>query len=233
MSGTQGQRWQAIRSEVERRIQTREWRPGERIPDEVELAAEFGCARATVNRALQDLADAGLLNRRRKAGTRVALHPVRKAMVDIPVVRLEVEASGARYGHALLSRKVRAPTPELAQALSVDPDQPLLHLVAIHSADNAPFILEDRWINPAAVAGIVDVDFDTVSANEWLVLNAPFTSGTFALTAAMASATEAAHLDCNAGDALFVAERTTWIGARPITTVRMSYRPGYRLETGI
>ena len=45
------------------------------IPGEEALAREFGCARATVNRALRDLAEAGVLERRRKAGTRVALQP--------------------------------------------------------------------------------------------------------------------------------------------------------------
>ena len=71
-----------------------QWQPGDLIPGEVELADEFGCARATVNRALQDLADAGLVERKRKAGTRVALNPVRKVTVEVPVVRQDVE--GAR-----------------------------------------------------------------------------------------------------------------------------------------
>ena len=44
--------WQAIRDEVKRRIHARDWKPGEPIPNEAELAEEFGCARATVNRAL-------------------------------------------------------------------------------------------------------------------------------------------------------------------------------------
>lgn len=60
---------QAIAAEVRRRILDREWRQGDRIPDEADLAVEFGAARATVNKALQVLADEGLLDRRRRAGT--------------------------------------------------------------------------------------------------------------------------------------------------------------------
>ena len=48
-----------------------------------ELAAEFGCARSTVNRALRELAEAGFLERRRKAGTRISPDPVRKATLKI------------------------------------------------------------------------------------------------------------------------------------------------------
>ena len=49
--------WEAIRAEVLRRIRTRDWAPGGLIPSEEALAQEFGCARATVNRALQELAN--------------------------------------------------------------------------------------------------------------------------------------------------------------------------------
>ena len=61
--------WQDVQREVLGRIQNRVWKPGDIIPNEVDLAKEFGCARATVNRALQAVADSGLLDRRRKAGT--------------------------------------------------------------------------------------------------------------------------------------------------------------------
>ncbi len=49
--------FQDIRDEVIERIQTRVWPQGSLLPTEVELAAEFGVARATVNRALRELAD--------------------------------------------------------------------------------------------------------------------------------------------------------------------------------
>ena len=71
------QGWEAIHANVLQRIRTREWGPGALIPTEEALAREFGCARATVSRALREVAAAGLLERRRKAGTRVALQPVR------------------------------------------------------------------------------------------------------------------------------------------------------------
>jgi len=67
--------WQDLQSEILNRIQSRHWKPGELIPNEVDLADEFGCARATVNRALRAVADTGLLERRRKAGTRVGFIP--------------------------------------------------------------------------------------------------------------------------------------------------------------
>ena len=85
---------QAITSEVRRRIVDREWRQGDRIPDEAELAVEFGVARATVNKALQMLAEEGLLDRKRRAGTHVTVNPARKATLTIPIVREQIEGAG-------------------------------------------------------------------------------------------------------------------------------------------
>ena len=109
MSDLSFRNWQSVQDEVLRRINSRLWKPGDLIPNEADLATEFGCARATVNRALQNLADSGLLDRRRKAGTRVALHPVRKATLDIPVIRREIEGKGHAYLYSLISSETVIP----------------------------------------------------------------------------------------------------------------------------
>jgi len=86
-----------------------EWKPGDLIPNEADLALEFGCARTTVNRALRALAETGLLDRRRKAGTRVAAQPVAKATLDIAVIRQEVEARGQTYSYRRIARAEQVP----------------------------------------------------------------------------------------------------------------------------
>ena len=55
--------WQAIRADVLGRIRSGEWPPGSLIPTEQMLSIEMGCARATVNRALRELADSGIIQR--------------------------------------------------------------------------------------------------------------------------------------------------------------------------
>ena len=75
------------------------------LPGEVELALEFGCSRATVNRAMREVGELGLVDRRRKAGTRVRMAPLRQARFEIPLVRAEVENTGAVYRYALVQRE--------------------------------------------------------------------------------------------------------------------------------
>lgn len=219
-----------ITEEVRRRIFEKEWQQGERIPDEAELAAEFGVARATVNKALQLLADEGLLDRRRRAGTRVAINPVRKATISIPIVREQIEAAGKSYSHRLISQSHRPLPAQRAKQLGLSAGEVLIHLRAVHYGDRRPFQLEDRWINPRAVPGIEEVDFHHLNANEWLVRNAPYLRADLTFSACNAGANDARLLDTEPEQALLILNRTTWNDIGPITTVRLAFHPGYAMS---
>lgn len=231
MNGPGPKTWQAVGQEVRRRIHARIWPPGEMIPNEEDLAREFGCARATVNRALRNLSEAGFLERRRKVGTRVALHPVRKATLSIPIIRAEIAAQGQEPGYRLLSRVSATPPATLRARIGAGAEDGFLHVTALHSADDVPFMYEDRWIDLTAVPAIARAPLGEISANEWLVMNAAFTHGEIAFSACDAPAGVARHLGCREGAALFTIERATWDGTRPITLVTQYFHPGYRMRT--
>lgn len=233
MTATAIRSWQAVQDEIRRRIARRVWRPGDFIPHEADLAREFGCARATVNRALRELAEEGFLDRRRKAGTRVAVNPVRRARLDIPVIRDEIEARGSLCRHTILSREMSAPPPDIGARMRVDAGTELLHLRTLYTADGAPYVLEDRWINPGHVPAVREETFAAVSPNEWLVREVPFEGGDFTFCAITSTGVEAEALSCPVGVGLFLLDRTTWSGRGVITTVRLVFHPGYRMHTTI
>lgn len=225
--------WERVRAELMRRIGERIWKPGDRIPGEEELAREFGCARATVSRAMRELADSGLIERRRRAGSRVRASPDRKAVLRIPIIRLEIEGRGMAYRHRLVEKSELRPPVAVAARLGLPTAETLLHLRSVHMGDGRPFACEDRWLNPGAVPGVGQVDLERISINEWLVLNAPFTGGDIRFSAAAASGMEAESLSIEAGLPVFVVERTTWNDDTPITWVRLAYPSGYSLTTRI
>nr|WP_255618138.1 GntR family transcriptional regulator [Aurantimonas sp. VKM B-3413] len=221
-----------IANEVRRRIVERQWRQGDRIPDEADLAIEFEAARATVNKALQLLADEGLLDRRRRRGTRVAIDPIRKATVTISVVREQVEQAGMAYSYRVVAQR-RSPVPaEIAVRLGLPEGEILVHMRAIHYGDGRPFQVEDRWINPRAAPGLEAVDIWQMNANEWLVRNVPFLRAELTFSAENADRRDARLLQTQAGQALLVMHRTTWNDLGPVTTVRLTFRPGHRFGTG-
>lgn len=220
--------WDDIRAEVLRRIRARDWPPGALIPGEAALAAEFGVARATVNRALRDLAEAGVLERRRRAGTRVAALPVRRARLEVPVIRLDVLGRGLSYGFRLLGDRTAGAPAAVAARLGLAEGLPLRLLETLHLAGGRPYVLETRWLNPACLPHPAP-DFAAVSANEWLVTHVSLVAGDIAFGAEAADPHEAGLLDTAAGTALLVAERTTHDTGGPVTLVRLAHAPGHRV----
>ena len=222
--------WEAIRAEVLRRIRVRDWPPGATIPNEEDLAVEFGVARATVNRALRELAVAGVLERKRRAGTRVAVLPVRKATLDIPVIRQEVEARGQGHSFRLLCQETRGIPEPVASRLGIAAGVRMIWMETLHLADGQPFVYEARWLNPAVIPLQVP-DFSKIIVNEWLVAHVGYALGDIAFSASGASLREAEVMGVAAGTALFITERSTWSPEAPITAVRLAHAPGYRVQT--
>jgi GntR family histidine utilization transcriptional repressor len=212
------QGWQDIQAEALRRIQSREWPPGALIPNEVELARELGCARATVNRALRALAEDGWLERRRRAGTRVALSPQRRAQMVVPVLRREIEATGKPYDHKILHHSVDGKT---------------LSLHTLHLCGATPYALEDREIDLTQLPVAEEIDFSAISANEWLVQNAPFDHGTMAYLAEDAGGFEARYLACPLHTPLLILLRETFSETGRITKMRLAYAPGHAVKLRI
>lgn len=223
--------WTDVRDRIQTRILDRTYAPGDKLPKDEEIAEDFGCARSTVQRAMQDLSQIGLVERKRKGGTTVRTDPVTRATVDIAITRREVEERGSKYDYQLIKCEMADAPKSVLARFGLKAQQQLLHVEALHLADNRPFILEDRWICTTTVPEILNVDLVEQSANEWLVRNKPFSRCAMSFFAAKASAAVSSQLDTKVGDALLVIERTTWIGNDPITTVQAVTMPGYQLFT--
>lgn len=223
--------FQTIRDEVLARIQNGVWPQGSLLPTEIELAEEFNCARATVNRALRELAESGVVTRKRKSGTRVSITPSKRARLDIAIVRHSVEEKNANYRYALVLREVIGIPPWLAAKLVLPHGQQVMHLQCMHYADEQPFQYEERWINIDAVPAVLQADLSQTGPNEWLLGAVPFTDAEICFSAVSADAACAEFLATIQGTPLFQLERTTWLQGKPVTFVRMTYHPGYRLST--
>jgi len=214
--------YKSIKAEILNGIIRRQWAPGELIPNEEDLAR--------VNRALQELADMGILERRRKAGTRVAERTSRGALIQIQIVRAEIEQSGRRYGYVLLHREEQPAGSATAGLIDTPRGKPLLHLRCLHLSDGVPYQLECRWISLGALPAAREVDFEGVGPNEWLVTQVPYSRSEHIFSAAPPTAEEAERLRLRPDEPVFVIERRTWLAAQALTYVRLSH-PGlsYRM----
>lgn len=223
--------YREVKADILRQITEGTLAPGGILPNEVDLAETYGCARATVNRAMRELAEDGYIERRRKAGSRVRQAPVRQAKFNIPLVRQEVEDLGAVYRYALVNRRIVPASDRQRARLALDARDRLLHLTCMHFADEEPYQHENRWINLAATPNAEHFDFLDLGPNEWLVAQVPYTDVQISFQAIEADAALAEQLECATGDALFQVERRTQLNAQTVTFVQLTYRRGHRMTT--
>lgn len=218
---------QRIRADLEERILSGAWSPGHRIPFEHELMAQYGCARMTVNRVLSSLVEAGLIERRRRAGSFVRRPAGQSAVLRIPDVKAEVLSRGETYGYELLSGTRRKATRDDRARIAVAAGAPVLALLCRHVADGRPYALEDRLIALDSVPEAAEADFAAELPGTWLLGHVPWHEAEHNISAAPADARTAARLDVPVGTACLVMERRTWRSGQPITAVRIWY-PGDR-----
>ncbi|MFZ5609761.1 MAG: UTRA domain-containing protein [Pseudomonadota bacterium] len=212
-----------IKRAIAGQITAGQWKPGAPIPFEEDLSARFNTSRMTVNRALTSLAEEGLIVRIRRKGSFVAAQSSHHASFTISDIRDEIEASGAAYRYELIHRAIQwRPLASFGEKA--------LHLVCRHSADNAPVLLEERWIDLATVPQAADQDFCKIQPNSWLLEHVPWTKAEHQISAVNASPRTAGLLDLAPGTACLVLERKTWREAQPVTFVHLIYAgPAHRL----
>ncbi|MHA4835600.1 UTRA domain-containing protein [Sphingopyxis sp. MSC1_008] len=206
-----------IREEIAAAIQSGEWRPGDRVPTEQELAARYGCARATVSKALGELAASGLVERRRKAGTFVAHPPVHSAVMTVPDLAELIAARGEAYCWELASI-------ETADAGGDPLAGPALRIEGVHMAAGEAFALERRFIALSEVPEAAGADFAKEAPGTWLLGHIPWTQARHVIRAVNPTRKEAALLTIGTGAACLELDRTTWRAGRVVTHVRQLFR---------
>lgn len=85
------------------------------------------------------------------------------------LLRREIENSGHRYGYRLLEHHEGPAPAEVAQAMLLRPDEPLLRIRTLFRADDRPYCCEERWINTYATPGLNPKKFEQISPCEWLL----------------------------------------------------------------
>ncbi|WOF44439.1 histidine utilization repressor [Sphingopyxis indica] len=212
-----------IRSEMEAAILSGALRPGARLPTEQELMRDYGCARMTVSKALSALASAGLIERRKRAGSFVARPRVHSMMLDIPDLEQEVTERGQRYRFELLGRRTAPPDPADAEEVQLAGRGELLVIDGVHFADDMPLASERRLVSLWSVPEIAVEDFAEISPGAWLLGHVPWTEAETRIAAVAADRTVAARLEIETGSACLFIERRTWRGDEGITLVRQHF----------
>ncbi len=179
----------------------------------------------TLGRAIGALVEAGLLVRRRRAGTFVATPRVEETVLEIHDIAAEVKASGRTYAFERRRRRIRRATAADAAHLDIEAGAPVVSITGLHRANGAPIAVEERLINLQAVPQARREAFSDTPPGSWLLLEVPWTEAEHQIDAANADAETAALLALAPGSACLRMERRTWRGPNSVTWVRLIF-PG-------
>ena len=209
-------------------------KPGALLPSEHELTRRYGVSRITAARALDELAEAGLVRRRRGHGTVVSYRP------ESPPLRASVSnwlQAATSMGRAtrvdVVDFGYGAANEDEAEALRIEPGVEVQRSVRVRSHEQGPFSLLT-----AVVPGELGRTYEAadLAGNPLLSLleraGIAVDRARQVITATLATQAIAAHLHTEVGAALIKLQRVVVdTEGRPVEFLTALYRPDrYQLE---
>jgi len=215
------------------RIATGALAPGDRAPTERALVAETGASRMTVNRALRELADEGVITRIQGAGSFVAEPKSASDLLTLHNIADEITARRRRHSADVISLASVRLGPEDAARMRLARGASAFRSILVHREDGVPIQLEDRLVNPALAPDYLGQDFTRRTPNAYLTARAPASAVEHAVEAGAADAETAARLDVPSGAPCLIAWRRTWVDVRVASLARLTHPAArYRLTAG-
>ncbi len=205
-------------------LQRGEWKPGDMIPSEMDLAARFQVSQGTVRKAVDELSTENLLVRRQGKGTFVATHHEPRAQFRFLRVVPDDRAPTPATSSYLDCKRTRA-SGDIARHLAVRPSDPVVYLRRLLSFEGAPVVLDEIWLPgnlfkkltaerlaeyTGPLYGLFETEFGTrmIRADE-------------RIRAVAAAADVAKHLKVATGSPLLLVERVSYTyGERPVEVRR-------------
>ena len=226
--------YQQIQGLILQSLQSGEWKPGEAIPSEIELAGRYRVSQGTVRKAIDELAAGNLLVRRQGKGTFVATHS--EQHVQYRFLRLvpdvgTLDSEGPAQSTILDCRRQRA-SAEVARLLAVRAGEPMLLVKRLMTFVGTPTILEDIWLPAGPFRGLTAERLADYHGTMYALFETEFgvrmVRAEESIRAVAADPEQAMLLQIDAGTPLLSVERV----AHTYSDVPMELRRGlYRTDT--
>ncbi|WP_421028034.1 histidine utilization repressor [Paraburkholderia sp. A1RO-5L] len=231
-------RYEQVKMYVRDSIDSGAWRTGDRIPSELALVETLGVSRMTINRALRELSDEGVLTRQSGIGTFVAETKPLSTLLTIAHIGDEIRSRGHAYSFSILLQARETAPMLVSTALGLMPGASVFHVICVHRENGLPVQLEERYVNPDLAPDFLTQDFSVRRPSEYLYDTVPLDEIEHIVDAALATPSEAAMLEIPDREPCLTLVRRTWTNGRAVTFARFvhpgsRYRLGCRFSPGV
>lgn len=148
-----------IREFIYNKIVSGEYKAGEKIPSEEELAEMFGVSRMTVTKALTELVNKEYLIREQGRGTFVSKVRKEGTQLDIIGFNDSMVKKGFNVGNVVFESKLILPPKDIAAKLNIPITQKVLYLKRLREINENPIVLQESYVNVELCPEIIDIDF--------------------------------------------------------------------------
>jgi GntR family transcriptional regulator len=133
--------YRQIKTLITRSLVSGEWRPGEPIPSEIELASRYSVSQGTVRKAVGELAEERVLVRQQGRGTFVASHAGERS--QFPFLSVRPDGGELKDLTAQLLGLQRVRDPASARLLGLSPSAGVFVLTRILRINGEPVCYEE------------------------------------------------------------------------------------------
>ena len=149
-----------IKALLSKSLEDREWRPGEAIPSEIELARRYNVSQGTVRKAIDELAADNLVVRRQGKGTFVATHTEeRTSLFRFLRIRRNDGEPVAPVSRLLDVKRAKAGA-DAARLLGLKPGDPVLVLRRVLEYAGEPVVLDESTLPASLFRGLPKARYD-------------------------------------------------------------------------
>ena len=141
-------------------LEANEWRPGERMPTERELAERYGCSLITVRHALSELVREGRIERTRGRGTYVLQPRIDRDIAGAMSFSEEMQRRGLDPTTRVVSARIEPAGEAIAGSLGVAADAPVVYLERVRLGSGEPLLLEQARLPAERFPGLLAFDLE-------------------------------------------------------------------------
>ena len=145
--------YQQIKALMTRSLRIGEWRPGEAIPSEMELAVRFKVSQGTVRKAVDELSAENLLVRRQGKGTFVATHAEQQNQYRFLRLMPDGDEAGRVQRRFIDCRRLRS-SADVARSLALKSGDGVVNVRRLLSFNGTPVVFDDIWLPGVMFKGL-------------------------------------------------------------------------------